>query len=57
MNFIAKLMGIDFNRSYTNEELEAIRERWDSILRKMIVGTFVLCGAMAIVTFIIQKLR
>lgn len=55
MNFIAKLMGIDLNRSYTDEELDAIRERWDNILRNMMTGTIVICTAALVIGFIYQN--
>jgi len=57
MNFIAKLIGIDLNRSYTEEELNAIKARWDNILRNMIVGTYTICAVMVIVAYIFQKIK
>jgi hypothetical protein len=54
MKLFAKLLGVDLNRNYTDAELEAIKERWDNILRNMIVGTFFLCAAIAIIVPLVR---
>jgi hypothetical protein len=52
-----KLFGIDTEKTYTEEEIDAIKERWDNILRNMIVGTFVLCSAIIIVGYIVRLVK
>jgi hypothetical protein len=53
-----KLFGIDFNRNYTEEEVEEIcsriRERGDAILLFIIRSTFIAVVAMALVFFFIS---
>lgn len=51
-----KIFGVDTEKSYTDEEINAIRERWDRYLRNMVVGTFLLCLAMVVGAYIIQSI-
>jgi hypothetical protein len=47
-------MKIDFNKEYTEAELDAIRAHWDFILLQIINSTIVLCGGAVIDTFVFR---
>ncbi len=52
-----KLIGVDPSKNYTEEEVQALRDKYDRSLRLIICFTFSFCAIATVVMYFVSLIR